>query len=92
MSQSVWKYPLLVIDEQVIEVPEGAEPLKVEMQNGELCLWMLVDTDVSFCHKKVLVFGTGHRIEDPLDRSDYVDSFMMHGGALVFHVFVTENH
>lgn len=90
MSQSVWKFPLRVEDEQTIEVPVGTEPLKAEMQNGELCLWMLVDTDVSFCRKKVLVFGTGHKVNDTIDRSDYVDSFMMHNGALVFHVFVTD--
>lgn len=91
MSKSVWKFPLKVADEQIIEVPSGAEPLKAEMQNGELCLWMLVDTDVSFCRKKVHIHGTGHKVDDTIDRSDYVDSFMMHDGALVFHVFVTEN-
>jgi|21_taG_2_1085346.scaffolds.fasta_scaffold22647_3 hypothetical protein len=89
MSQAVWKYPLQVTDEQIIEVPVGAEPLKAEMQNDELCLWMLVNPEVSTVKKKVHVHGTGHPVSDFVTRSDYVDSFMLHDGALVFHVFVT---
>ncbi|AUR82382.1 hypothetical protein NVP1023O_73 [Vibrio phage 1.023.O._10N.222.51.B4] len=91
MSKSVWKFPLKVADEQYIDVPVGAEPLKAEMQNGELCLWMLVQPSSNKVTKKVHVHGTGHNVDDALTLGDYVDSFMMHDGALVFHVFVTEN-
>ncbi|AUR81727.1 hypothetical protein NVP1089O_77 [Vibrio phage 1.089.O._10N.261.51.F9] len=89
MSQSVWKYPLKVADEQIIEVPQGAEPLKAEMQNGELCLWMLVNPAAERGSRKVHIHGTGHKVSDFVTRSDHVDSFMMCGGTLVFHVFVT---
>ena len=90
MTQQVWKFPLRVEDEQIIEVPVGAEPLKAEMQNGELCLWMLVQPSSNKVSKKVHVHGTGHYVSNSVTSSDYVDSFMMHGGALVFHVFVTD--
>lgn len=91
MAQSVWKYPLKVADEQLIEVPIGSQPLKVAMQGNELCLWMLVNPVVEKTTKKVHIHGTGHAVDDFISRSDYVDSFMLHDGALVFHVFVTEN-
>lgn len=92
MSQSVWKFPLQVADEQIIEVPLGAKPLNAEMQNDELCLWMLVNPAVEKVTKKVHIHGTGHKVSDFVTVGDYVDSFMMLNGSLVFHVFVTENH
>lgn len=91
MAQSVWKYPLKMADEQIIEVPFGAAPLKVTMQGDEPCLWMLENPVVEKTTKKVHIRGTGYAVDDFISRSDYVDSFMLDDGALVFHVFVTEN-
>jgi len=90
MTQSVWKYPLKVDDRQVIEMPFGASPLKVDVQNGQPYLWALVNPAVEQVKCEIIIVGTGHPVDDFITASEYVDSFMMHDGALVFHVFLKE--
>lgn len=82
----IYKYPLVVTDEQTIMLPEGAKVLTLEEQYGEPMLWALVDPDAKKEGRLVRIYGTGHEV----DRSDlrYVSTFQMHGGALVFHVFM----
>lgn len=42
---TVWKFPLVVIDEQFVEMPEVNQPLSVQVQSGTPCLWSLVDPE-----------------------------------------------
>lgn len=39
----IWKFKLAITDIQEIKIPEGAELLSVAKQNGNLCLWAMVD-------------------------------------------------
>lgn len=84
--KSVWKFPLEVADVQVITVPAAARWLDARMQHGSLCLWALVDTAMPKTRATVRITGTGHERDDLL-HSEYVSSFHLDGGALVFHVF-----
>ena len=43
MSKSIWKFDLRVTDEQVVEMPAGAEHLTVQFQGEQLCMWAIVD-------------------------------------------------
>jgi hypothetical protein len=83
--KSIWKYPLQVTDEQVIDAPEGAEALTVQMQSGTPCLWMRVDPASPKMPRKIITHGTGHRVQDTTGR--YIGTYQLDGGALVFHVF-----
>jgi hypothetical protein len=65
-------------------MPEGAEILTVQMQNGEPCLWALVDAHLPTTNRKILIRGTGH---DASGVGRYISTFQMKGGALVFHAF-----
>lgn len=41
--------------------------------------------------RKIFVVGTGHPIEEEqVERMIFIDSFMLHGDALVFHLFELE--
>lgn len=41
--KTIYKYPLDVTDRQVIAMPEDAEILTVQVQNGKPMLWAVVD-------------------------------------------------
>lgn len=83
--RQVWKYVLEVTDEQLIEMPQGAQILSVAVQNGSPMLWALVNPVAPFEDRIVRTIGTGHPVEDVLGR--FLGTYQLHGGALVFHVF-----
>jgi len=84
MTETIWKFPILVCDEQEIEMPQFSQVLTVQMQDGQPCLWAFVDPERPMRKRKIRVFGTGHTIESC---GRYISTFQMQGGALVFHVF-----
>jgi hypothetical protein len=92
---TIWKFPLTVEDEQRIHPPKGAEFLTIQIQNGEPCLWALVDTDRPKDSIKLITKGTGHPIKDK-EIGKYIGTYQ-YKGNFVFHVFHSwspdyENH
>ena len=97
MKRTIWKFPFAIDDEVEIEMPHGAEVLHVDVQNGQPCMWAIVNPDEpreTWRTYKFSVFGTGHPLPDlepdkPLDRVHlhHVGTFQMRGGSLVFHIF-----
>jgi hypothetical protein len=85
---TIWKFPIHLNDCQEISVPEGSRPLKLMMQYGRPCVWMLVDPEKPKQMYLIRVYGTGHPITG--DPGHYLDSLMVNGGDLVFHVFVKQ--
>ncbi len=85
MAQVIWKFPLEQTSEQVISVPTGTKMLCVAVQNGVVCLWGQVDPEAKGEKRLVRVFGTGHPMPD--DPGEYVGTFLLSAGALVFHVY-----
>lgn len=85
---AVWKFPLQVTDEQTIEAPADFKALSVHVQNGIPCLWAQVTGGAELLTHRVWVAGTGHPLRDGAANGRFVGSFLLHGGALVFHVFV----
>ncbi len=86
MSQVIWKKALESTDYQIIEIPEHSEILCVQNQNENPCIWFKCQDDEKETETFAFrVIGTGHKFNDHI--GDYVGTFQMHGGALVFHVF-----
>lgn len=83
---TIFKYPIAVADFQVIQMPQDAQILTVQMQHEIPCLWARVDPLKPTTGRRIRVIGTGNPIDDtqPLH---YIGTFQMHGGILVFHVF-----
>jgi len=80
----IFKYPIN-IGKTDIGLPVGSYVLSVQMQNGQPCVWVMLDPDDE--NKTVATFevvGTGHDI----DRTDkgFVGTFQ--DGAFVWHLFV----
>ena len=88
MERQVWKYSLAVETRQDVMMPKGARVLTVQVQQGQPCVWALVDphTDPDdYWPVTLCTYGTGHPM--PGDPGEYVGTFQLSGGALVFHVF-----
>ena len=88
MKQTIWKYKLEVTDGQNIIMPKGAEILTVQMQDENPCLWALVDPTADTEIRFIEIFGTGNPILSDMGVSrEYISTFQMLGGKLVFHAF-----
>jgi hypothetical protein len=88
---TIWKYPLDVVDSQIVEVPEGAKILAVQAQGDVPCLWALVDPERPAETRTIHTYGTGHPVDDLAAMSSrYIGTYQIAGGKLVFHVFVSE--
>jgi hypothetical protein len=82
---TIWKFPIEVRESQIVHMPKGAKPLTVQMQNGNPCLWTLCDETQPPEPRCVAVYGTGHKL--PTNPGNYIATFQMMEGMLVFHVF-----
>jgi hypothetical protein len=83
---TIWKYPIPIQDQFVVNLPPGATVLCVDVQHGAACLWALVDSSAPTQPRSFALRGTGHSV-DGLTAREYIGTFQMSGGALVFHLF-----
>lgn len=82
--QKIFKYPIPITDEFVIEMPAMHQPLKVGIQASEPVLWAMVNSHTESVNVTFRIFGTGHEIENP-DKLQYISTFQLRG--LVWHLF-----
>lgn len=83
--RTIWKWELEITDRQVISMPRDANALTVQIQNGKPCLWALVSPDCAKRDVPILIFGTGHPVQND---GHYIGTVQV--GALVFHVFAEQ--
>ena len=88
MNSVIWKFPIETEDEQVINVPVGAEFLSVQVQNDQPCIWAKVDPQENvIVRAKVVIVGTGHPAKHTNGMS-FLGTYQLAGGNFVGHVFV----
>jgi hypothetical protein len=83
----IWKFELKKItDMQKLTMPDGAELLSVANQNGNLCLWAMVDPSNEKQFRYIEVIGTGNPMPEymGLDRQ-FIGTVLIN--PLVWHVF-----
>lgn len=88
--KTIYKYQLEITDHQSLEIEGFNGFLKVADQNGNLCLWCLVNKeDKSIYTAEIKIVGTGNQITelDKIHQGSYFDSVLM-GNGLVWHVFL----
>ena len=85
--QTIWKFRLDMMDEQTINVPIGSTFLSVQVQRDVPCVWALVDDNAPSVPTTVRIYGTGHPIKFDVTGLEYIGTFQLSGGALVFHLF-----
>lgn len=86
---SVFKYPVALEDPFTVGMPRNAEILAVQSQYGRPVMWARVRTEHPVTVRTFRIFGTGHPIPTE-HKLNYIDTFQMEGGNLVFHVFEQE--
>jgi len=81
----IYKYKLGTVVHQVIELPKNFKPLRVEFQNGQLCLWAIVtESSAKMRNYDFYIVGTGWEQND-LDELDYISTVFKDG--FVWHIF-----
>jgi hypothetical protein len=83
--KTIWKYPLIVTDSQIVRMPQGASVLSAADQYGELCIWAFVDSDQPTEERRVQIVGTGNPV-DLTGEWQFVGSVQQ--SVFVWHVFV----
>jgi len=87
--QAIWKFPLVITDEQTVAMPRGSAIMCVQNQKqGEdetLCLWARVDINAPPEPRRILIYGTGHQ-HDEIE-GIYIGTAQQFGGRGVWHVF-----
>lgn len=86
---TIWKFTLdggLKSDgSMILEMPAGAEVLAVQVQGETPCLWAKVDPNLAKEARKFFIVGTGKAFPEGAD--EYIGTFQMRDGALVWHLF-----
>jgi hypothetical protein len=80
---TIHKYPLMIHDVVVVNMPMGSLITKVECQAGQAMIWALVNTDAPLAYRTFQVFGTGNEIA-PLKNQEGWDSMFATDGLLEF--------
>jgi hypothetical protein len=92
--RTIWKFPLVVCDRQLVSLPIGFEVLKVGVQAYDIhrgahvctpCLWCIVDSASALSHRAVRCFGTGHELDASATPETYIGTAQT--GLTVWHFF-----
>lgn len=83
--KTIHKFPFQTADQAMLTMPRGANILCVQAQHGVPCLWALVDPSKPAQERRLRVYGTGHPCDE--NAGDYIGTYQLSGGALIFHVF-----
>lgn len=84
--KTIYKYPIKIDDTFEIIMPAGSEVLTIQLQNGEPYIWVLVDPDKDSIPHTFYMLGTGH-LRKGLRKENYIGTFQLADGRLVFHLF-----
>lgn len=87
MNKQIWKFEINT-NQITIEIPKEAEILTMQTQNEKPCIWALVNPENKKELRHFEVYGTGHNIyyDMGIERK-YINTFQLHNGDLVFHLF-----
>lgn len=90
MRNVIHKYTLdPMLDEQYVEMPQGAKILTAQSQQGHLVVWASHILSSLTEKRRFRVYGTGFELIEPSDL--YVGTVQMSGGMFVWHIFVNES-
>jgi hypothetical protein len=87
MSKTIWKYPLKIVDTQIVELPSGSTILSIQRQGGDTYLWALVDTNYKYhlVERHIAMHSTGEIMPDNF--GTYLATFQVIEYEEVYHVF-----
>jgi hypothetical protein len=81
----IWKYPLQIVDRQIVEMPHAHRFLGVQSQNGVPTLWAQVNPLSPTVKLKIACIGTGNPTDVSLLEEHLGTVFI---GDFVWHFFL----
>lgn len=85
MGNIIYKYAINITDEQVIELPKGAEILTAQLQDKILQMWAIVNPNAEKQKRVIEIYGTGHPFPFGMAERKYIATVQKDG--LVWHIF-----
>lgn len=85
--KKIYKYKLGLEDVQEIEMPGGTKILCVQTQRNKPYLWAEVTPDKITRTYKIITVGTGQILPESDYIMNYVGTYQLNSGFLVFHVY-----
>lgn len=84
--KTIWKFNLSKSKTYQLLMPEGANILCTNIQNGEICLWAEVEDNSNVSEWRYFyIFGTGWELPDNLDNYKYIGTVFEN--QFVWHVY-----
>ncbi len=88
MKKVIWKFVLSEEGNQIIELPLDYEILALQTQQGNPCIWVLVDPTRPKKTEVFEIYGTGHEIHYSMGMNrEYVGTWQEQEGMFVCHLF-----
>lgn len=89
--RTIWKFEISEITDRFsIDMPSDAEILTVQVQNGNPCIWAIVESEHTEDRRYFEIIGTGHPFKEDRDEiveRKYIGTFQLYGGGIIFHLF-----
>jgi len=93
--KTIYKYPLRIIDFQTVQMPVGAKPISVGIQNEEsipvrnieIQMWAIINASNKIAFHNIWIVGTGNPIPKTKAPLEFIGTVQMRTVPLVWHVF-----
>lgn len=84
--KTIWKFNLSKSNKHQLLMPQGANILCTNIQNGDICLWAEVDAELDASEWRYFyIFGTGWELPEYLDDYKYIGTVFE--SAFVWHIY-----
>ncbi len=84
---TIYKYRVQLQEVFTVDLPEAAEFLSVQIQNGNAEMWFRVDNSRPVRAQLFGICGTGNALAAEIQAAPYRGTFQLQGGNFVFHLF-----
>ena len=85
--RTIYKYKIEIQDRQIIEMPFHSQILHLEVVDGDVFLWAMVETDNHMVNVEFVTFATGQEIPNyALIKVKYVGTYVTHAKLDLFFV------
>lgn len=86
---TIWKKTIGAVNSEgiaLIEVPQGAKFLTVQIQNGSPAIWFMCNPNQPLVSRSIQWVGTGNEVKNP-DELVYIVTTQQFNGSFVSHFF-----
>lgn len=86
-EMSVWKYKIEYTEYVTITIPSAARILCAKVQEDGVYIWVLVSVDAERVERTFRILKTGETSNNAPGELHYIDTILLAGGKLVYHIF-----